>query len=197
MSEKRYIIGGKDGWLRVRRESNDEIVSLPEYLQVEFKSNRGGRDHFIALEGVHKGTAFTVKEGNLGKPLPAYKPAAKLTFHIGKKELIYPGGKIEAFTVEASRRFKPIAPGMYPIQIPDFAHELGGGYLSNSAYAKNWFFLGHGIAVYKQNDRYLHTGTVSEGCVPVSPSNWTELYQYLILCRTGDGKNVGSITVYR
>ncbi len=196
MSEKRYVIGGNDGWLRVRRESNDEIISLPEYLRVEFKLNRGGRDHFVALEGVHKGTAFTVKEGNLGKPLPVYKPAAKLVFHRNKQELIYSGGKIKAITAELNGDIKPIAPGVYPIQIPDFPHDAGD-YLSISAYAKNWFYLGHGVAIYGKNDRYLHPGRYSEGCVTVSAAGWTTLYQYLILCRAGDDKNVGSITVYR
>lgn len=48
-----------------------------------------------------------------------------------------------------------------------------------------------------QNDRYLHPGTASAGCITVDPASWTKLYQHLILCRRGDGKTVGSVTVLR
>ena len=58
----------------------------------------------------------------------------------------------------------------------------------------NWFFLGVGNASYG-NDRYLHTGSISAGCVTVEPSNWEDIYKYLILSRQGDNTNVGIITI--
>jgi hypothetical protein len=48
-----------------------------------------------------------------------------------------------------------------------------------------------------KNDRYLHTGSVSFGCITVDPDEWTALYKYLILSRKGDGKNVGTIKVIK
>jgi hypothetical protein len=63
--------------------------------------------------------------------------------------------------------------------------------------ARNWFYLGRAAAIRGGNERYLHTGRVSLGCVTVDPVEWTKVYQYLILCRSGDGKTVGSIVVRR
>ncbi|MBK6973753.1 MAG: hypothetical protein IPH26_12685 [Sterolibacteriaceae bacterium] len=39
------------------------------------------------------------------------------------------------------------------------------GYLGQTPYAKTWFDLGTGNAVRGNNDRYLHTGRVSAGCI--------------------------------
>jgi hypothetical protein len=39
MGEKRHVIGGTDGWLKVRREPSGQIIALPEYLHVEFSHN--------------------------------------------------------------------------------------------------------------------------------------------------------------
>ena len=51
MSEKRYVIGGRDGWLKVKREPIGQVIALPEYLLVEFSYNKNGRDYFKVLEG--------------------------------------------------------------------------------------------------------------------------------------------------
>jgi hypothetical protein len=54
LSDKRYVIGGADGWLNVKRERSGEIIGLPEYLQVEVRSSEDDRDHFTVLEGLRK-----------------------------------------------------------------------------------------------------------------------------------------------
>lgn len=194
MSERRHIVGGHDGWLNVRREPGGMVIALAEYLQVEFSHNKGGRDFFKTQEGVERGNAFSVLQGNLRQGLPAYRAAARLEFSIAARKLRFAGGELEAITADAP---SAIAAGTYPIQIPDFPHELGSGYMGHSRYAKSWFYLGQGAAIAGSNDRYLHTGRISQGCVTVDPSGWTALYQYLILCRSGDGKTVGSIVVRR
>lgn len=74
---------------------------------------------------------------------------------------------------------------------------LGMGYLGQTPYAKNWFYLGTGNAVPGNNDRYLHTGRVSAGCITVEPASWTALYRHLILSRSGNDKTVGTVTVVR
>lgn len=194
MSEKRHVIGGADGWLNVKREPTGEIVALPEYLHVEVSHNKDGRDYFKALEGVERGKAFSVKQGNLKSGTPAYKSAARIEFQLATETLSYLGKKVKAITAEGAFA---IPTGNHPIQIPDFPHPLGVGYLGQTPYAKSWFYLGRGAAIPGINDRYLHTGRVSLGCVTVDPSGWTELYRYLILCRSGDEKTVGSIIVRR
>lgn len=194
MGEKRFVIGGNDGWLKVKREPSGQVIALPEYLQVEFSRNKDGRDFFKALEGCEQGKTFSVKQRNLRQGSPAYKPAARIEFNITTQKLSFPAGNVRAITEDGT---SAIGVGTHPIQIPDFPHELGTGYLGQSQYAKNWFYLGRGEAIPGNNDRYLHTGRVSLGCVTVDPGGWTKLYQYLILCRSGDGKTVGSIIVRR
>lgn len=193
MPDTRYTVGGMDGWLNVKREPSGAIIAVPEFLRVEFERSSGGRDYFTVLEGVERGKKFSVKAGNLKAGNPGYRAGAALQFNLGREQLTYPGGQIKAITHSRN----PIPAGAHPIQIPDFPHELGMGYISESTYAKSWFYLGQGHAVPGNNDRYLHPGSVSAGCITVDPSEWTRLYQYLSLCRSGDGKTVGSVTVVR
>ncbi len=193
MPEKRYTIGGMDGWLNVKREPSGAIVAIPENIQVEIETTENARDYFKILEGVERGKKFSVKTGHLKIGSPGYRTAANIQFNPAKELITYPGGQVK--TVTHTRN--PIPAGAHPIQIPDFPHQLGGGYMAQSSYAKSWFYLGNGNAIPGNNDRYLHTGSVSAGCVTVDPSGWTKLYQYLILCRRGDGKTVGTIAVVR
>lgn len=195
MAEKRYTTGDSQGWLKVKLEPSNEIVSLVEFLQVEFLNRTGGRDHFKILEGVYKDKLASVSQksatqSHLEKPLPAYGGAAQLEVSISKSELKYSGNTV-SITVSPSALPQV---GTHKIQLPDFPHPIGNSYLSKSKYALNWFFLGVGNAS-SGNDRYLHTGQISAGCVTVDPDKWTALYQHLIKCRTGDGKSVGTITI--
>lgn len=191
MADKRYLVGGGDGWLNIKREPSGAIIAAPEYLQVELTSSSAGRDYFTATEGPERGKQFSVKTGNLKAGSPGYRAAASLQFNVSKQLLTYPGGQVKAITDPDN----PIGGGLHPIQIPDFPHEFGASYMSQSHYAKTWFYLGRGNAVPGRNDRYLHTGRVSAGCITVDPSGWTQLYRYLILCRSGDEKTVGSVRV--
>ena len=193
MAEKRYVVGGHDGWLNVKREPSGAIIAIPEYLQVELIESKNGRDRFTVLEGVERGKKFSVKTGNLKSGHPGYHGMANLKFNITKGLLIYPGGQVKAITGKG--RYTPIPKGPHPIQIPDFPHPKAMGYMAQSPYAKNWFFLGQGHATHGSDDRYLHTGAESAGCITVEPYGWTRLYQYLILCRRGDGKTIGTVVV--
>lgn len=193
MAERRYTSAGTDGWLNVRREPSGIIIALPEYIATEMESSSNGRDHFIVKEGVERGNRFSVKAGYLKAQPPAYRPAASIQFSLSRSILTYATGRARAFTDEGN----PIRPGTHPIQIPDFPHPLGAIYLQQSAYAKNWFYLGQGNSVIGKSDRYLHPGGVSNGCITVNPTDWTHLYQYLVLCRSGDEKTVGNVVVVR
>lgn len=193
MPATHHVIGGSDGWLNVKREPSGQVVSLPEFLQVELQSSAGGRDRLKVLEGPEAGRLFSVKVGHLKPGLPGFRGAASLRFDLSRKLVSYSGGQVSAIT-DANN---PVPVGSHPIQIPDFPHELGAGYTAQSPYAKTWFYLGTGNAVSGNNDRYLHAGSVSAGCITVAPSAWTALYRYLILCRSGNAKTVGTVVVSR
>jgi hypothetical protein len=188
---KKYVVGDRSGWLRVKLDNSALEISLPEYLQVEFMQNKLGRDYFKVLEGVERGKKCSVKEGNLRQGVFGYEEAAKLEFSLSKEQLTYRGRTIKAVTDLDNS----IPMGEYPIQIPDFPHPGGVGYLNKTEYARSWFYLGYGKAVSGKGDRYLHTGLVSAGCVTVDPSGWTQLYKYLIISRNGDASNVGRLSV--
>lgn len=195
MPDKRCVSRADDkGWLKVRLDQGGE-VSLIEFLQVSFLRRQNGRDEFEILEGVYAGKRASVKEKGPATswlvPLPAYKPAAKLTFSKANKLLKTPVGNFAA-----KSELSPIANGEHPIQIPDFPHAKGSGYLGQTKAALNWFYLRDGLAVPDQEADYLHPGAVSHGCITVTDvPEWTKLYEYLILCRTNDGKAVGTVTV--
>jgi hypothetical protein len=193
MPDSKYLVGGSDGWLRVKREPGGAIVSLPEFLRVDVTSSSAGRDHFTALEGIEQGNKFSVLAGNLRNGNPGYMPGASLQFSLSREMLTYAGGAIRAITHSGN----PIPIGQHPIQIPDFPHEGGMRYLGHSPYAKTWFYLGVGAAVDGRDDRYLHTGRASNGCITVDTSGWTALYRHLILSRSGNAKTVGTVTVVR
>ena len=193
MSGNRYVAGGMDGWLNVKREPSGAIVALPELIKVNVTSSQDDRDYFVVQEGPERGNSFSVRAGNLKTGNPGYRGPASLEFSLSRRILIFSGGQVKAFTDSDN----PIDIGNHPVQIPDFPHRWGADYMGQSRYAKTWFYLGQGHAIHGSNDRYLHPGTGSAGCITVDPSAWTPLYQYLIRCRSGNGKTVGSVSVTR
>jgi hypothetical protein len=193
MAQVGYVVGGSDGWLRVRREGDGGIVALPSYLKVEIGEVRQDRQHFRVLEGVEAGNAFHVKSGNLKPGNPGYRGAIQLRFEIAKGLVHYAGGQARAITHPT----RPVPAGVHPIQIPDFPHASGSTYTGRSPYALTWMYLGRGHAPKGHDDRYLHCGNASDGCITVRPEDWTVLYNSLILCRSGDGKTLGSVSVVR
>ncbi len=193
MEEAAHVAGGTDGWLRVKREPGGVIAALPELISVVVTDRRAGREYFVAMEGVERHNRFSVQLGNLRTGTPGYLGAAGLQFSLSAGRLTYPGGVVGAIT-GADR---PIPLGRHPIQIPDFPHAAGGRYAGQSLFAKTWFYLGSGPALPGRNDRYLHTGRESDGCVTVDPVGWTALYKRLISSRSGNGATVGAIEVVR
>lgn len=195
MASKRNIIGGNDGWLNIKIEPSGEIVAVPEHLQIDLTESRHGRDYFTVLEGVHKGKRCSVTARNLSPGAVPLRPAARLVFFKTRGELVYGTVKLRA-QMDPSNA---IPNGEHPIQIPDFPHHAGRNYMSDSRYAKTWFYLGHGSAQVGERglDRYLHTGLISAGCVTVDPEHWTQLYELIIKCRSKDGKTIGSLTVHQ
>ncbi len=187
------------GWLSVKLAPVDRIVSLPQYIKVAFNERRNGRDYFDIEEGVYKGKSASVsqKSGSsswLGKSLPTYRGPVSLIFRKNEGKLVTPIGSLSATTDSSN----PITNGLHPVQLPDFPHDLGRSYTSRASKAMTWFYLGTGNAIAGKNDRYLHPGRISAGCVTVTDiSKWDLLYAVLILSRDQGGKNVGTITVQK
>lgn len=190
--QKCYISALGNGWLTTKREPTGQEVALPNLLQCEFVKTSLNREYFKPTEGLERGKLFSVEAGNLSKNPVHYRGPANLTFAIGFKTLMYNNNKI-ATAITASS--KPIPLGKHLIQLPDFPHPGGVFYTRSSSRSYVWFYMGIGAAVKNNNDRYLHTGLGSSGCVTVDPKDWDELCEYLLLCRIGDSKNVGTITV--
>ena len=195
--EPRYIATDNSGWLRAKLEPDDIVVPLPQYLKVSFSERANERDYFKIEEGVYKGKKASVSQRSetsswLGYPQPAYKGPAILIFKKRKGKLVTPIGMLDA-TTDISN---PINDGPYPIQLPGFPHDLARSYVPQASKAMTWFYLGTGHAVPGINDRYLHPGLISAGCVTVTDlSKWDMLYDTLILSRVPGGHDAGIITV--
>ena len=123
-------------------------------------------------------------ESRFSKTNPHTK-SAKLTYSISKKILTI--GRKRYTTVDYPNAMW--TKGIYDIEIPDYPHAGGNAY-PNNKHATTWF------RIYHPEDRYLHTGERSLGCITVTENNrWDELYTLLIAARKGDDKNIGTVKV--
>jgi hypothetical protein len=194
-----YVLPRSDGWLLVKPDGGGANFSIPEYLALNLTETKldGGvkRDFFTIQEGVHKGKKASVRweanKSNLSSSAFTYKSAAILVLNKSTMELTYPGGTAAVADLSS----EPIANGIHPVQIPDFPHSGGQSYLDASAYATCWFYLGVGAAVSGVNDRYLHPGRVSAGCITMEKSDWTKIYKAIVVCRRGNNVDVGTVDV--
>jgi hypothetical protein len=77
-------------------------------------------------------------------------------------------------------------PRRYDLRIPAYPHKTSATY---GKYATTWFSLGN-------EDRFLHAGTLSDGCIAVEDHDaWNQrIYQYLIKARRNN-RSVGTLTV--
>jgi len=195
--EDRYITTDQSGWLMVKLEPSGQVVSLPQFLRVIFELRQGGRDYFNIQEGVYQGSYASVCSKSstsswLGSPMPTYKGPVTLLLKKRVCQMITPIGRLNV--VDSGRHM--IAKGVHPVQLPDFPHALGRRYLDGASKALTWFHVGTGRAVRGSNDRYLHAGRTSSGCVAVEDlSRWDRLYNLLIRSRGPGGKNVATLTV--
>jgi hypothetical protein len=200
---KVYVLPTSDGWLNVRLEPSGQVIAIPEYLAVDLDSTRqdgaGKRDYFTILEGVNRSRKASVRwsggKSNLSASAFSYRGSANLVLDKRLRKLSYPGGSAQVADLGESLGAVPIANGTHPVQIPDFPHPGGRDYLSRSPYATSWFYLGIGAAVSGNNDRYLHTGRYSAGCITMDASDWTALYKAIIFCRRGNNVDVGTVVV--
>lgn len=181
------------GWLIVQYADNSRYPPLPQYTLVDTIASNDGRVHFKILEGKSNGkTASLSRADYLADARAPHSPAGQLYYNRKKGQLWY--GNMDRNKEGLACRLYPSNPpptGTHDLEIPDEVHSIGSSYLSSSKYATTWFRIGH------SGDRYLHPGTASLGCVTVTAlGEWTNIYNYLIARRKGDGKSVGTIQIF-
>lgn len=184
-----YLKHSTDGWFTVLSEPSGTRMPLPEYTKVYVTHTRDNRDYFRVTEGINRGKNCSIaRSGGVSFILQG-------SIHRGPAELIFnrTTQKLEVrsvgtFNAETSPR-NPTPLGTHEIEMPDAPHGLGQDYLGNSKYSVSWFRVGN------SGDRYLHCGTVSNGCITVTDINdWDKIYKHLIISRKNN-RSVGIVKV--
>lgn len=189
----RYISDTDDqGWLIVILDNNGKEFSTPINLKVQLDHRDRNREYFTVLEGTLKNTKASVllkrDDSSRFSRINPHKKQVNLTYSISKKTLKF--GKKVYKTIDYSDA--PWTKGVYNIEIPDNPHRGGWNYLNKAPHATTWFR----IAYLNENDRYVHTGERSLGCITLIESGrWEELYSVFISARKGDGFNIGTIEI--
>ncbi|HOV25236.1 MAG TPA: hypothetical protein PK566_02590 [Pseudobacteroides sp.] len=212
MSRECFIdIAKEDGWRRVRSEDSNTIIYLPQGTRVRLYAESDERDYFTILEGKYKTKHASVKKKSFfnmmyGSYLTSRNrtlPKAELKFYKSKKKLEVNGETYNAFSGSGGydnvSSEGAIPSGKYYLEMPDEPHSRNGNtYKDQTKYATSWFRITYLDGGYV-DDRYLHTGMVSAGCITVVDiKRWTEIYEYLIFRRVSfDGfGRVGIIEVF-
>jgi len=195
----RYVRDTEDGWLQVM--SNGAKLSLPSGLKVSFKSTSAGRDHAVVLEGVNVGITFDVATNNLATTSKRY---SDLKITVKRKTTPVDIGGV-AYELDVNLAYKdgvsartagpfsamthptnPIPAGTFTIGIADYPHLLGSGYKPHGTV---WFHI------HNQRDRYVHTGSMTEGCLTCAPRDWEQIYAICNYARGADTVGIGTLTV--
>ena len=190
---------GQDGWTVVTWDDKpNDFPPLPQHFRVKFLKTENGRDYFKSDEGRSPRRSGSVRRNGEKSYLTATRPPLKgpatLRFSLSKRQLFYGNkGPVKAFST-----LEPIPVGTYDVEMPYEVHsQYGADYEGTgpgkSRYAKTWFLIGHDHVTKPR--RYLHPGTISEGCITVDVDAWNDIYDYLILARAADGVSVGTIKV--
>ncbi len=186
---RQYVIDQGDGWLAILPHNSSKKISIPAYLTVTVTQVDRFREYFTILEGPHRGQSASVKKNDDGGSFLAlenpHTNPAHLFYSISRKTLTLNRKKYQTTDYPTH----PWKKGFYDIEIPDAPHRGGLSY-RNIQHARTWFRVGH------EGDRYIHTGSLSLGCITVTEHNrWEELYATLIRARKGDGMSVGVLEV--
>ena len=190
-SEECHMVNPKGyGWLKVLLEPSKEAIMLPYTLKVQWDiAKKDGRDYFTILEGIYKGKRESVRRRDDGSSYlkigPKYRPQIKLVYYKNRQVL-----KVDS----KNKEYKAIMPnplqnGTYIIELPDRPHcDLGRKYCDKSKRACTWF------RIRGQGDRYLHTGSISAGCLTMTDvEKWDSLYDAIIWCRKSGDYNAHGI----
>ncbi len=187
----KYIPDTDNGWFKVKMTSGD-ITYLPAFLKVQSEYIEKGREYFTILEGIYRNQKASVSLDNINNNSSRLLVDVKhesliyLQYSISQNKLIVNSKKYVATDYTET----PWDKGWYDIELPDYPHTGGRGYLDGSSRAKTWFRIGH------EGDRYLHTGNRSLGCITITEiEKWNEIYNKLIKARKGDFLSIGVLEV--
>jgi len=185
-----YISETSDGWLVVDIGGIEEKQSLPAFLKVELIRSNSKRDYFKILEGFYKGkSASVVRKSRYISYLQSgilVRESFVATYSISTKILTINNKKYTTTDFEAEKW----EVGVYDIEIPDAPHKGGTYYLDKAKFAKVWFRIDH------KEEKYLHTGRHSLGCITVlEQKHWDEIFHQIIKARKGDDISVGVLEV--
>ncbi|WP_113662241.1 hypothetical protein [Pedobacter nanyangensis] len=178
---------GSDNWLQVKKSSNSAIISIPKYCRVSNVSFSGTgtnkREVFTIVDWPYVNEVCSVaalpdsrsRFGNVD-----YNVGSIVTYdHKAKTLTVNPGGITVKAGIDPNN---PMSNGEYLLRLPDAPHIYGRPYLDRTSFALTWFF----IEDTDHLDRYLHTGSVSEGCVTVGLNGgeadfvkWTDIAKIL------------------
>ena len=210
--------GTDSGWLRVRLD-NSKSASLCERTKIQITNSKEGRTYFKVMDGSFKGKLASLTDGNAKLYLSGEKPiisssgAVIEVIYSGEKRIISSAirGNVEqtparlsfmgstatvSLTTIGADSLNPLPEGTYNILLPDVPHNKDYTEQYKPAYPalkchQVWFPI-----EYQTNNRYVHVGAISEGCVTVLDlKSWNKIYDYLISHRQTDLRYVGKLII--
>ena len=198
------------GWVNCKL-ANGTVIPIFEFCHVKCHKTATGRDHFTFQEGPYAKKEASIPAGYLIDK--KHDAAALVSFYMGSKVFSWKGGPavktinngsvtggLPVFTRDTDK----VPVGIWDIETPDFPHDLGKGYKEFASHALSWFR----IASPGSPNRFIHVGTISEGCATVGIAadrasaagkealrNYEKVYAYLINRRKSPGI-VGQLQVF-
>lgn len=196
MEVMHYVEEQEDGFLWVEIDGYEKVQALPAFLKVRLDRHEEGRDYFTIMEGWRQGEtgSVTTKDNGESYVLPGnpYTRPIRMTYSRSKKRLKVKGKSYK--TVEHPG--EPWKNGLYDIEIADYPHKGGVRYVKEAPKAKVWFHIGHEHEQGKDEEKYIHTGEATLGCITLTElKRWNEIYEVFIRARLGDSKSIGVLEV--
>ncbi|TSC55714.1 MAG: hypothetical protein G01um101418_735 [Parcubacteria group bacterium Gr01-1014_18] len=196
MDVMQYVEEQIHGFLLVKMDGYEKEQSLPAFLKVRLDRREDMRDYFTVMEGWRQGETGSIKLKDNGTsyliPGNPYKGPVRMKYSRSTRNLIVKGTTYLAIEYPG----EPWEKGFYDIEIADHPHEGGIKYQDIASKATVWFHIGHERRKGKDEEKYIHTGNGTLGCITLTNKRkWNELYNILIISRLGDSKSIGVLEV--
>ena len=179
-----------NGWVLARARA-DVSIPLPAGIAVELTSLKDGRENFVVLEGVHKGTdaSIALDENGITHLTRLLTRDQAIAMKLIRDRWVLQIPDVGEFEVMKMEPAETIYPGTYNICLPDSPHQPGKRFRSKARHAESWFRIGD------EGDRYIHPGSRTKGCVTVKDlAAWEIIYSHLIKGRLDNG-HIGTLEV--
>lgn len=179
-----------NGWI-IARLSSGISITLPAGTAVEMIEKKQGREYFKVLEGSYKGVeaSIALSQGGVTHLTKFVDRKSACEMKLLRESWVLQIAGLGNFEVLKMKPAEMIYPGIYRICLPDIPHGAGKSYRSTARHAETWFRLGD------ENDRYIHPGTRTRGCITITDLNsWETIYNYIMTCRQDDA-HIGTLEV--